>query len=236
MKNDLKIRLKLDDKTLDDVNQKMFLRIKRKIISLEDNIYQIPRELFTEDKRVKDEIRYKVKGNKVDFIGESVKGKGGLNNYMAYEKVVILLESPHRDEYDYSFKPIGPAQGVTGNNIEKFLKELCESLNLDKNKEYLFILMNPIQWQCSLGSFYDKILIATFRNNIWSELFKKYKEEFKSQIELYNPTIIINACTRGRKSRVMEVINKTLILSNAKKFHCYHPSCWHYKGIELKEY
>lgn len=233
--NDLEVKLNINQSTVKSINEKMKLRVRREIVSKGNNIYIIPKELFSDKKRVKDEIRYKISLPNIEFIGLAIK-YNELHICDKYEKIVILLESPHRSEYDYSFNPIGPAQGVTGNNVEKFLKELCKDLKLEDNKQYLFILMNPIPWQCSLGSFYDDGLIPTLRNNIWSKLFNIYVEEFKAMINLYNPMIIINACTNGRKGRVMDAINDIPKLNNANKFYCYHPSCWHIKGIGLEEY
>ena len=232
---DLKVKLTIDKYTLDNVNRKMKLRIGKEIVPDNTGQYSIPKELFTDKKRVIDEVRYKINGSKTDFIGSKIE-YNNITIYDKYEKIVILLESPHRNEYDYSFNPIGPAQGVTGNNIERFLGELIDRLHINQTKDYVFILMNPVQWQCSLGSFYNEGLIETFRNNIWTKLFHLYSEEFKNQIELYNPSIIINTCTIGREKRVIDSINQVKALSNSTKFHCHHPSCWHYKGLNLNKY
>ena len=66
--------------------------------------------------------------------------------------IVVVLESPHKDEFNNQNFPNGnPALGKTGEMLQKYFENI-----LRKNISYLpdnyrVILMNSIQFQCSLG-------------------------------------------------------------------------------------
>ena len=69
--------------------------------------------------------------------------------------LVILLESPHRDEYLRNVgRPIAPAQGTTGRRLHRYLGEVlrsCPSLHCSlRTGTTRVILSNPIQFQASL--------------------------------------------------------------------------------------
>lgn len=84
--------------------------------------------------------------NRVDIYD----GYRGYNN--AEGRVILILESPHEREYVYSsgkWVAVGPAQGCTGCSIRnKFRKIFSGSVSVDR---YELILVNAIQYQCSLG-------------------------------------------------------------------------------------
>lgn len=70
-------------------------------------------------------------------------------------KIVIILESPHKDEFNGT--NVGsPASGATGRNISKYLK-VCllkiikKHTNIKLEGNYDLILMNSLQQQCSMG-------------------------------------------------------------------------------------
>lgn len=132
--------------------------------------------------------------------------------------IVLLLESPHKDEYTEFFAPKAPAQGSTGDNIGKEIANLlflllnkneyksygCCKL---KNERYKLILANPVQYQTSLSILYDEKIDKIIRNSVWKSLWnyvnvkgkKVIQEHFKNRIIKYKPCLIINSCTKDDK-------------------------------------
>ena len=165
--------------------------------------------------------------------------------------LVIVLESPHRDEYGGSVDmPIAPARGTTGARIHK---HLCRMLNscrqmtclLSSNVPARVIISNPIPFQTSTyaihGGRIKKEDSIKLRNFIWSALWDLkgcdsddnyvFRQEFRSRLDCYCPKAIINACTKGgrRHNKVDRFLrdwrnqppNRSVQIYNAK-----HPSIW----------
>ena len=134
------------------------------------------------------------------------------------QTLVILLESPHKDEYFANCidRPIAPALGMTGHNIQDYLMDvihgcpnICQRLGHETTR---VIIANPIQFQTSLAA-----IIRVPRQNgeskeakkkrqeknkkirdaIWKALWdhKSLRSEFKGRLKRYHPDFIINACT-----------------------------------------
>ncbi len=156
------------------------------------------------------------------------------------ESIVLVMESPHKDEFFYldgKLQPITPAQGKTGKCIQLSLKDklnelLAKSHVNISNGEYQVVLMNPIQWQTSLYDLYKdpSTMHSRLRDKIWKQLWElpEVRVEFINRLGMYNPILIINACT-GRnygdslKSAVRKEIKEkftTTILPIG------HPSSW----------
>ena len=72
-------------------------------------------------------------------------------------RIVILLESPNKDEYDKGFKPLRPANGITGLYLCCFLpnhvlpKLIDLGLTLVQKKPFDILLVNHVQYQVSLA-------------------------------------------------------------------------------------
>jgi len=156
------------------------------------------------------------------------------------ESIVLVMESPHKDEFFYldgKLQPITPAQGKTGKCIQLSLKDklnwlLAQSHSTIGNGEYQVILMNPIQWQASLYDLYRDAssMHSTLRDKIWKQLWElpEVRVEFINRLRMYNPILIINACT-GRnygdslKSAVRKEIKKYYTMT---MLPIGHPSSW----------
>ncbi|WP_058953072.1 hypothetical protein [Clostridium tyrobutyricum] len=108
--------------------------------------------------------------------------------------IVIVLESPHIDEFNKTKCSIAPAPalGITGCNLDKYFEEKIQGYLPDG--KYHIILTNAIQYQCSLGTETD-----VFRDRMWLKLWicKEFNKNFIGRLEKYNPDIIINLCTKG---------------------------------------
>ena len=129
------------------------------------------------------------------------------------DRIVIILESPHKDEY--SKKITAPAMGTTGENINKYLLDILNKKignpQIDK-KEYDVILMNAIQYQTSLG-----IYTEYFRDRVWLTLWNKgdLRKEFIKRLEGYNADIVFNFCTNGsHKKDLIYILDKKRNSSN----------------------
>ena len=115
--------------------------------------------------------------------------------------VVLLLESPHKDEYqagnvDY---PIAPANGMTGDNIDRCLGKLLAGI-----EEGLImpcshvVISNPIQFQTSLHAIHGESLSgnwSTLSDKVWKKLWceEDIQQDFRTRLAEYNPSVIINA-------------------------------------------
>ena len=146
--------------------------------------------------------------------------------------VVILLESPHKDEYDsITHMALGPCMGRSGDNFRKKFDALIKGSSIFNQLQNLtcdIVLFNTIQYQCSLGlplagkvnsnnkKQRDSNFIACIRNN-----------DFIDRLEAINPHAIINLCTKGTRNLqqiVRDIYNQSTL--NVLYVEGYHPSAW----------
>lgn len=128
--------------------------------------------------------------------------------------IIILLESPHIDEFLSSGESF-PAIGYTGNVLnslfaklfDEFLdKKLKENKIIIKDNKYNIVLMNAVQFQCSLG-----MPPCKFRDEIFCELWNsdQIKNDFQKRITAVNPALIFSFCTKGNIKNFRK-LNKSL--------------------------
>lgn len=134
-----------------------------------------------------------IKGSVADFwFDKNLRIKNNLEipDKSGLKTVVIILESPHTAEYDGDF--VSPALGTTGRNLQKHFYDIFKSIC--NEGEYRVILMNSIQYQCSLRMEPNK-----FRDNMWLKLWFKenLRNNFIKRLISYEPDIIFNFCTCG---------------------------------------
>ncbi len=150
--------------------------------------------------------------------------------------IVILLESPHMDEYDKEFNPIAPAQGATGDALDIYLASILSHF-AEKGKwelgKYPVLLINPIPYQCSLGHVVkaqknkseekkakDK---SNLKEWVWETLWGNciYFQSYLSELlENINPVLILNLCTENLKGKI--VFGDFA----ARTWNGPHPSAW----------
>ena len=159
--------------------------------------------------------------------------------------LVVLLESPHVDEYDNCLcRPIAPAQGDAGDNFYRYFdvmmyrcttlsNEIKSYLSTNSTSEVRVILCNPIQFQTSLvseltqnGKEWRKT-----RNEIYKTLWRDecIRYEFLGRLRSYDPNYIINACTgTGPMRKVKDSISDflTTYFTRCKKYEVTHPTSW----------
>jgi hypothetical protein len=167
-----------------------------------------------------------------------------------FKTIVIILESPHQDEFlDDDF--VGVAAGKTGENLfqwfpevllnyvpsvvdEKTAKAKYHSAKDIESCIYAVKIVNAIQYQCSLGASTE-----SYRDDVFSKLWdnKFVRDGFIKRVKNANPDIIINCCTKGNykeskednelRRRVQEVIDHEKF--NALVLRAAHPSSYHFK-------
>lgn len=167
-------------------------------------------------------------------------------NYSQYSKgnnktIVILLESPHIDEFNIQGQTYttAPAWGKTGTMINKyFIIALNNSIRAIQNNcqnfltnitTYDVLLVNAIQYQCSLGM---RPINIGIRNKVFACLWNKTSDSFRQdlieRLNILNPDLIVNACTSELKKRfcnnnaIMPGLANWNVMMNASS----HPSVW----------
>lgn len=122
------------------------------------------------------------------------------------KKFVVLLESPHIDEYlpvGQSYKT-APAWGSTGDRFNScFIKVLNDNLKVISNKfsfsgnqDFDVYLVNAIQYQCSLGlSPLEPQLRDYVFQRLWNQQPNSFLQDLADRLNIINPDIIVNACT-----------------------------------------
>ena len=109
---------------------------------------------------------------------------------------IIILESPHIDEFNTNGIAIGPAQGSTGKNIRSLLIQLLQSQTAYLQRKYRLMLVEAIPYQCSNNT---SPIDRTNTNRLFKKMWRNYggKIDFENRINRYRPDVILNACTGG---------------------------------------
>ena len=102
-----------------------------------------------------------------------------------------------------------------------------------ENGQYAIMLVNAIQYQCSLGK-----ETKYYRDAVFDEMWKEEdgdEQSLKVRLEKINPDIIINCCTKGRYTEEEETIRarvQKVISDNSKCFllRAAHPSSLYFKN------
>lgn len=147
-----------------------------------------------------------ISGNKVDWQEKWIKNRDSKKtdmrrNFNHNNLIGIILESPHNDEFDRYGKALGPARGKTGINLEDYLIDKLEQFQINNNGKipsgiYKIILINSIQYKCSLG-----FKTSVIRDRVWLNTWLNGGANcFLKRILNYKPKVVINLCTMGNHS------------------------------------
>jgi len=159
-----------------------------------------------------------------------------LSNNTYHEKnILVVLESPHRFEYDENNNPIGLAMGKTGDSLfELFTFALNKSCLRINDGEYNVILTNAIQYQTSCGL---NPIDRKLRDKNWIDIYDNFggEEDFKKRIYMIKPRVTLNLCTGGRSLDGLRTkVSKSLIKFGLKKNRHFaegnHPASWDIHG------
>lgn len=114
--------------------------------------------------------------------------------------LIMVLESPHKDEFKEG-KAIAPAQGATGRNIGKCMERQHRHLpNLASvaSGRYRLVLMNAVQYQCSLGASPTSL----FRDHVFRQVWERFgKQDFVGRLTKYlagvENHLVMVCCSKG---------------------------------------
>ena len=138
--------------------------------------------------------------------------------------VLLILESPHVDEFG---RTPGPAGGVTGRNIRAYLQMVLSTLAVSG---YGLILMNAIRYQCSLGA--DT---SYYRNVVFTEVWNSFGQaNFRKRLRLTyrEGDLVVNACTMGENLNPNDELRRLVeraildVVRRPSDLRTYHPSFW----------
>ena len=159
---------------------------------------------------------------------------------------VIVLESPHTDEFNINRNNDGfgdhPAIGDTGKNIEEYfidyVNKYVPSVRSSNDSttylkkgdissgKYRLILVNLINFQCSLGAKpeeHRKIIIDKLLSYEENGI-KIFSDFFINEIRKYKPDVVLNACTANFKPHVWQLIDSLSL--KAVELESNHPVNW----------
>lgn len=146
------------------------------------------------------------------------------------EPIVIILESPHKSEYDDSKKAIGPAQGLTGKLFYEKFDDLIQSSIIHSaisKSIHDVVLVNAVQYQCSLGMNLTKCANKCQKNINFSRCFigGVKSNDLERRLEALNPFAVINLCTKPLCVQVAAIADQF------KNYTCgTHPASWNNNG------
>lgn len=154
----------------------------------------------------------------ISFRGPPSIGRGS-------DRVLLILESPHTSEF--KAEP-GPAKGRTGLLLAKYVLSVP---GLAERASAPLILVNAIQYQCSLGEkthrYRDKVFAA-----VWREFGKT---DFTSRLAAIHmkDDVVVCACTKGKgkdgNAPLRRLVYDAIIECLPPQAHVLrrtHPSSW----------
>lgn len=135
--------------------------------------------------------------------------------------VILVMESPHKDEFIGGW---GPAKGATGAQIRRHFGTIVAGLGGQLSE---LILVNAIQYQCSLG-----VATHLHRDHVFQSLWESGGSvDFEKRLKaIYRPQdMLFNCCTGsdkriGRRQFVTASIRNSL--GAVSLYSGPHPSGW----------
>ena len=124
------------------------------------------------------------------------------------KNIIVILESPHKDEFDsygYGLMPLEKDKSFTKKFVRLFSNSKELKVGLNRLTEYSVYLINAIQFQCSLG-----LQTAYYRDYIFLHYWEDKYMDFESRLKslLNNNTIaIVNLCTKGSHKKCRQIFN-----------------------------
>ncbi|MBN2300692.1 MAG: hypothetical protein JXC31_05845 [Acholeplasmataceae bacterium] len=155
--------------------------------------------------------------------------------YYQVKNIFVILESPHRFEFDASGNPIALMMGKTGQLFfENFAYYLSQSQMKLINGTYNVICGNAVQYQTSCGL---NPINRIIRDQNWREIYLEHGGELdlKQRIFSIKPKYTINLCTGGKNPEGLRcIVSHSLDTFGLKKGKHYtegnHPSSWYMKN------
>jgi hypothetical protein len=158
--------------------------------------------------------------------------RSGAESRLDGRGLLVVLESPHIAEF--ADEP-GPARGTTGSNIAKYL---CEIAPTGVSLDLPVLLINAVQFQCSLGyptkRYRDSIFSAVWTQGGRADFVGRLRRVFRPQ------DLVLCCCTKGasRKpaSQLRQLVYQAIseALPEVICLRRTHPAGWH--NSHLRQY
>ena len=150
------------------------------------------------------------------------------------KKVLFILESPHKNEYDYSngFKAGKPLTGNFDTFLTTFNVLMQRITSSEQEVIYEVTVYNPVPFQTSLHYLFRKSVNERTRVNFWLHGWwnMRYHKEFENFISRNPFDFYINASTKAYKSAISFKLSG---LVNTE-YQVYHPGSGFWNRKELK--
>jgi|GEM_PF-5602036 len=160
--------------------------------------------MFRYDKAVPDETLCLIKKEYRCVKVRKIQKKIDYNNDVCpnCKTIVVLLESPHKSEYD---KNLVPKRPLNSNNAREKLMNVIGNYISEKdyfkNGIYRIAIVNPIQFQTSMYEIFKKPLHESpgniIRDTVWDTLWKQdsIKDWFLERMSILKPEMIVISTT-----------------------------------------
>ena len=151
-------------------------------------------------------------------------------------RVILILESPHRDEYardgNGELVAKGPACGCTGCKIRRHFNLITSK----KYENYELVLVNVIQYPCSLFrgraqngcKIRDKMIRRLLKHRVGGD--RVFMADFVSRMVCAmgkcQNLVVINACTMVGAQIIKKQLDR-MVPHAAIYATAHHPSIWH---------
>ena len=158
-------------------------------------------------------------------------------------KLILVLESPHKDEYrrkdEFGKVTPVPANGTTGQHIRTYIGKVLRCSTGTDCGTLQVILMNAVQYQCSQAHTLVCRANRLKRDDVFRNTFGE-GEEFKQRLRELNISdrdTVINCCTKGTRTPYLrDLVGKAIkdvrgYPSQFVYFATCHPSVWFNKKL-----
>ena len=118
-----------------------------------------------------------------------------------FETIAVILESPHKDEFDQGLLPNGiESRPLNHQESRDALIKILETVTTNfynTARQYRIVLINAVKFQCSLGGDLARNENKDIRNENWIKNWIENQDDFVSRLSSISPDLIINLCTQG---------------------------------------
>jgi hypothetical protein len=173
-----------------------------------EDAIRLPRRLVAPAARVRDEARFLIGGDGSVLPCPAAIVPGG---------VVLVLESPHRAEFEPGLQAIRPlnatsTQRLAALRLPDLLRQAGRLAGVDLKGRQV-VLVNAVQYQCSLDAFMSpdiRKLQGRVRDRVWTEMFNSGgSDDLLARISCCEPALVLLAPTRGIRARLVNWMGDT---------------------------
>jgi len=145
--------------------------------------------------------------------------------------LLVVLESPHRFEYDIQKQPVGLIRGKSGDNFFLLFASTLQKSSLSiRPGTYHVICANAVQYQSSCGL---DPLDRRLRDQNWIDIFDRYggATDFRQRVFAIKPRYTINLCTggsnpQGLRLKVSQSLDAMGLIKGKHYTEGNHPASW----------